>query len=148
MKKRENEETLFKRQLRDEWKAYGLWSEAYEPGRGSGFGYPDLQLLVDRALVPAELKIGRLLGKFLFSDEVRPAQVKWQWELERAGGRSCLLLGVRDEGNFALYAYHGRLAQWRAGWRIGTDVQYLGMLGTPQTMADLADYLRRLLSAG
>jgi len=141
-------ETEFKTALRDAWKAYGGWSEAYEPARGSGIGYPDVQFLDTGRLVPAELKIGRLLGAFLFSDDIRPAQVKWHWDLRRHGGHSCLLVGVREGGNWALYAYAGRLADWRAGWRIGADALCLGWVSDPKTMAALSDYLRRLPSMG
>lgn len=96
------EETDFKRWLRRAW--WPRWSEAIEPGLGSGVGIPDLLLMSwvktfsgEEAAVmfPVELKIARLGdGNQLFPEEVRAAQIRWSFEFWKAGGRSFFLFGV------------------------------------------------------
>lgn len=141
-----NPETEFKLKLREGWKKSGRWSEAYEPGRGSGQGYADLQLLVGQ-LFPVELKIGELRGGVLFSDDIRPNQIRWHWELWRAGGRSALVVGVRRkvDAEWDMYAIQGNdLRYWREGFVLGR-YEPVGMTDKP---AGLWAYLRDLPLAG
>lgn len=115
-------ETVFKRDVLKDW---SNWHESYEPSIGSGTGYPDLQLLCPSShrLFPLELKVGKIKGDRLFPEEVRPSQIRWHFEFNRAGGVSALLTGVQDPATklWTGYAIHGRRLfdeDYTAGWPI------------------------------
>lgn len=79
-------------QFRDRWDG---WLETYQPGRGSGVGVPDTQIMPrKKMLVPIELKRGVIEGKRLFADDIRPAQVSWHTRFSEAGGASWFIIGV------------------------------------------------------
>lgn len=116
-------ENEFKRELIDALRSAGVWVEAYEPGRGSGVGYPDVQVLLGGWLVPVELKVGVLIGSVLSlkgDSEVRPSQVRWHHLFWKAGGRSIVLVGVQEaDGAWTPYAIRGDiLTRWRFSFGI------------------------------
>lgn len=111
-------ETAYKRAFRG---AYGGWTSAVEPGRGSDTGASDLLVLVAQRIVPIELKLAHLHpdGRVTFhSPGIRPAQVQWHWSLAQAGGFSLLAAG---EWDYAAKAWRSHffwgenLADWRNG---------------------------------
>jgi hypothetical protein len=91
-------ETKFKRWFLGQWKG---WSESYEPRAGSGMGIPDIQLLVGSKLLPVECKVGEWVRGNLMVSEIRPAQISWHHRFQAAGGRSCFVVGVDDDGKWA-----------------------------------------------
>ena len=116
------DELRYKRKIREAYWSAGYWSEAYEPGIGSGTGYPDLQLMcpVTKRLLPVELKIGSVLGGVVYPKEVRGPQTVWHREFWRAGGTSICMIGVEEEKNgWSSYVVEGpRLKDWEAGWKV------------------------------
>ena len=62
---------------RDFLKRWDGWSDAFEPARGSGTGYPDCQIVIARAnvIVPIEFKRGAIVKGNLTVEEIRPAQI-------------------------------------------------------------------------
>lgn len=76
------------------------WVSSYEPRKGGTVGIADLQILVKGRLVPIELKVGELVDNLtrerplLKTERVRPAQIKWHYDLAKAGGISFVLVGV------------------------------------------------------
>ena len=117
-------ETDFKIAFRD---TLAGWSEAYEPGRGSGTGYPDLQVLVNGRLIPVEAKVGVFSRGKLWCREVRPAQIGWHYRLMRAGGFSVFIFGVLDASIWNAYVFQVRLDNFGAlkAWRDGIDTKHL-----------------------
>ena len=119
MAKRNPQEIDFKRTLRKWWDPY--WSESYEPGTGSGTGYPDIQLLDPRRLLllPVELKVGELLGDMIIPREVRPAQCVWHHKFHEAGGRATIAVGVKIQDTWEAFFFPGHYARsWKLGWRV------------------------------
>jgi hypothetical protein len=115
-------ELALKRKIRERYSPY--WSEAYEPGTGSGNGYPDLQLMDSNSkeLLPVELKIGDIKNGRLFSHEVRPAQVVWHHQFCSFGARSALLVGIPPEKyqkEWECWVFPGF---WGENWRLGYDL--------------------------
>lgn len=93
---------------------YTHWSELYEPGLGSGIGYPDVQLLCPSTfrLFPLEFKVGKAVkedgGLTIFPEEVRASQVKWHYMFHRAGGVSAVIVGVPNGKLWDGYAINGK----------------------------------------
>lgn len=117
-KRAKREELRFKRWFRDSFKG---WSEAYEPRRGAGNGIPDLQLLIDRALVPIELKVGYTDNDMIYVYEVQPSQVSWHIQFWRAGGVARFVVGIPDGKTWeaiALPEVSFALMEWRKGWKL------------------------------
>lgn len=89
-------ETQFKHALLKEWNG---WSEAYEPGLGSGIGYPDIQIMEQspshNRILPIELKVCAVKDGIVYPTDVRPSQVVWHYKFHKAGGRSVLLMGQK-----------------------------------------------------
>ncbi len=112
-------ETKAKKILRH---AIGGWSESYEPGRGSGVGYPDLQFLADGILIPVEVKIGRESGCRIFSERIRPSQIQWHHEFQEAGGDSFVFVCFGSGAEFRAWAIpkptRDITSQWRNGWEV------------------------------
>lgn len=112
-------ETEYKRQFR---KIVGVWSEAYETRSGGGVGYPDLQLLVGRILIPVELKSGQLVGDRLKSKRIRPSQIVWHHDFKLAGGRAFILVcvgSVRAMDAWAVpSADRSVTSRWKEGWPV------------------------------
>lgn len=111
-------ENDFKRWVRDSWAG---WLESYEPRRGTGIGIPDIQIVVDKVLIPVELKVGEIENGWVIPREVRPAQIQWHRELNHYGVRTVLLIGVYDYEDevWLPYPIDGRLiANWRNGFEI------------------------------
>jgi hypothetical protein len=79
------------------------WLETYEHARGGGAGIPDVQILVDRLLVPIELKRAELVGNRLFSDTIRPAQISWHFRFQESGGLSFFMFGMVVGGRINHY---------------------------------------------
>lgn len=107
------------------------WSEAYEPGRGGGIGYPDLQVLVGpdervpvARLVPVELKIAVLKGDKLLSRNIKPVQISWHYRLLLGGGESAFAFGVCEANLWSAYIFRVRRENFSAlmGWREGIAV--------------------------
>lgn len=104
-------ETLFKRELFKHWSG---WAESYEPGLGSGTGYPDVQFLCPSSyrLVPVELKTCKIKDGIVYPSEVRPSQCVWHYEFTKAGGRSALLMGLKiTDKRWRAYAVSGHRVQ-------------------------------------
>jgi hypothetical protein len=101
----------FRKEVRKLWKP--RWIDTYEPTLGTGIGFPDCQLLIDRQLMPVELKIGILEKRaydriVLVPSDIRPDQKIWHRNFDRAGGCSIFLAGIKlSDGSFASYAFAG-----------------------------------------
>jgi len=111
-------ETRLKRFVRGN---YPGWSEAYEPGLGSGVGYPDIQVLGPSGkLLPIELKIGVVKAGRLHPSEVRGPQVVWHREFAQSGGISVMLIGLETgnaSGKFDLFFVPGMdMIDWKEGY--------------------------------
>lgn len=103
----------FKRKCRKAWEPN--WSEAYEPGTGSGRGYPDLQFLdpTDLQLFPIELKVVNKQDQArIWPRDVQPAQNVWHYNFRQAGGRSVILIGDKSSGSWVGYAFWGHWAEF------------------------------------
>lgn len=87
----EGSEAKYRAKLR---KVIGGWSEAYEPSRGSGVGYPDLQFLVGRQLVPVEVKKGHIKNGRLYPTEIRGSQIIWHHKFWSAGGVAHIMVAL------------------------------------------------------
>ena len=138
----DDSEVSFRRWLARRWGS--AWHEYVEPTAGSTMGAPDMRVLPPGQdyPVPVELKIAKLVGRMIAGQrygswspdldlqqerikprDLRPAQILWHDNLARAGGRSCLLLGVlQPAGGFHGYVqprcYHAILRQWRRGFPV------------------------------
>jgi hypothetical protein len=83
---------------------------------------PDIQVLLNGALLPLELKAGRLARdkSRLFIHELEPSQVSWHIRFWRAGGRAIILVGlpgVRSEWEvYELPPVSFDLMNWKKGW--------------------------------
>lgn len=134
----------FKRDIRKWWDPN--WSEAYEPGTGSGNGYPDLQFLEPKTLrlLPIELKVGDIKGDRIFPREVRPAQVVWHYKFALAQGRAAIAVGIwTDKSHWRSYAFPGYMARtWKEGWPIAEAYTViLHKHDNPnQSLGDMIDY--------
>ena len=119
-------ETQYKKEFR---KLVGVWSEVYEPTRGSGLGYPDVQLLVDRKLLPVELKVGKVVGGMLMPEEVRPSQISWHHAFAREGGHALVLVCTGKPSAMDAWAIPSVrrevLSIWRKGYVIGDCIQWI-----------------------
>lgn len=108
--------------MRDRWKIHGYWSEAYEPGVGSGTGYPDIQMLcpISGKLLPVELKVGEVVDGRVIPREVRGPQVVWHRELWLKGGTSVCAIGVEPvKDTWVSYFIEGpKLKDWEDGFLI------------------------------
>lgn len=120
-------ETVFKRFTLKLWTG---WSESYEPGLGSGIGYPDVQLLCPSShrLFPLEYKVGKVKGDRIFPAEVRPSQVGWHFKFARQGGMSAVITGVKRPGSdlWDGYVINGRRLfdeDWEKGYQISSTFQ-------------------------
>lgn len=101
-------------------KIVGGWSESYEPGRGSGVGYPDLQFLLGNRLLPVEVKQGFIQDGRIHCDRIRPSQINWHDNFLKNGGLSFVfaLWGQRNE--FTCWClplpYRYVTMSWRSGF--------------------------------
>lgn len=113
-------ETKYKRALRSLYSQY--WSEAYEPARGSGLGYPDLQFMIRGIMLPVEVKCGEAEGGVLYPSAVRPSQINWHAKLTEAGGHSWLAVCCGPPSRMTVYAApstrRDTLRMWREGWEL------------------------------
>lgn len=100
----------------------GTWHSFIEPSTGSTMGTPDLLLLLPgcQLPLPVELKVAEVRRDHLRPRHLRAAQIAWHDKLARAGGRSCLLLGVQCSLGFTAYVLpdcrHEMLRRWRSGF--------------------------------
>lgn len=110
-------ELQFKRWFRSNFEG---WSEAYEPRKGGGIGVADIQIAVDRQLVPIELKVGSIIKDRLFPEDVRPAQIGWHHRLADAGIASAFVVGVTSGPViWGIYAFRpDQIISWRAGFQV------------------------------
>jgi hypothetical protein len=99
-----------------------VWSESYEPGLGSGVGYPDLQLLAGDRLMPVELKVGRIDKDRIKCRAIKPSQISWHDEFMKAGGRSWIVAGWIEDRKLNAWAIPSVRREvtsaWREGWLI------------------------------
>ncbi len=118
--------------------AYPFWGCPYEPGTGSATGYPDLQLMHDRSkqLLPVELKVGVVKNGRVFPREVRPSQITWHHNFALAGGRACLLTGIKLDRNWRGYAVPG---SWAEHWRLGFPVADCFWLDNHEFVSNLVE---------
>lgn len=115
------DETRYKRKVRENYLKAGHWSEAYEPAKGSGTGYPDIQLLSpQKVLLPAELKVGEIKNGRVHPREVRGDQVVWAHNFHRFGGISVMMIGVEyplKSNIWDTYVVPGdKMIDWKAGY--------------------------------
>lgn len=129
-------ETTYKRKLRQ---IIGGWSESYEPSRGSGVGYPDLQFLfIDCRLVPVEVKCGWIEDRFdknknrlvlLRSEVIRPSQIRWHHDFRKAGGVAFVLICCGNVNKMNVWETpdtdRETLAQWNKGWDLKRCAQWV-----------------------
>jgi hypothetical protein len=110
-------ETEYKRKFRE---ICGCWTEVYEPARGSGTGYPDVQMLVDGVLIPVEMKRGDIKNGFVRPHRIRPSQIAWHHAFGAAGGKSHFLICTGPLRTMSAYSIapieRTRLVKWRSGW--------------------------------
>jgi hypothetical protein len=64
-------------------------------------------------------------------DDLRPLQIKWHDDLARAGGKSCLLMGVLlQSGGYECWVqprcWHEVLRYWRKGFEINSLTRITG----------------------
>ena len=115
-------EVGYKQKLREILDAEGLWSESYEPGFGSGVGYPDLQVLVWGRLVPLELKRGWVRDGRVFCTRIKPSQISWHHRFLMAGGNSKVLICFGPKRDMTVVAAPGLhrdvLSRWKEGWEL------------------------------
>lgn len=118
--------------------SYPFWGCPYEPGLGSANGYPDIQLMNDwtKELLPIELKVGQLKHGRVFPLEVRPAQTVWHNNFAQAGGRACLLTGIKLDRRWFGYAVPG---VWSEHWRLGYPLSDCFVLDSANFMRHLQD---------
>jgi hypothetical protein len=110
----------------------GTWSSIVAPGLGSTHGAADLLVLVPgtRLCLPVELKIATLRGDRIRPLKVRPQQIAWHDGLQRAGGWSRMVLGIRDGIGWHVWVLDDCRAEVLAGWRKGwlaADLQLVGI---------------------
>lgn len=119
-------ELLLKRKFRA---AIGVWTEAYETRSGSGVGYPDLQMLVGRLLVPVELKAGGVENGRLRCSEIRPSQISWHHEFLKAGGKSFIVV-CWSYGGLNAWAIPSTdrevTSKWKQGWDLNLCEKWIG----------------------
>ena len=116
-------ETKFKQYFRARLDDLGVWSECYEPRRGSGVGMPDLQILAKLKLLPVELKIGTTTDVLLFPEEIRPAQISWLDRFVEAGGHALLIVGVREGRDWYGLQLPSVRTEYLSTWRAGFDLR-------------------------
>jgi hypothetical protein len=102
------------------------WIDTYEPTTGTGFGFPDCQIVVDCYLFPIELKVGDLSedATRIFPREVRPAQISWHRRFAKhEGAHSILLIGAYTaQGDWLAFAVSGERARaWSKGYKVGSE---------------------------
>jgi hypothetical protein len=131
-------ESAYKREFRA---TLGVWSEAYEPARGSGVGYPDLQFLVCGILVPVELKKGRLKGERIYPMNVRPSQIAWLHNFNKAGGRAFLLVCTGEPSRMSAWAIPSIdrevTSKWKQGWLVEDCTQWVLAGGLTTNLSSL-----------
>lgn len=116
-------ETVLKNWLCNKWEASGGWCERYEPARGSGVGYPDVQLLVEQ-LIPVELKIiESIRNGYMYSEEVRGSQIGWHTRLNKWGQKS-FFLWATIQGNSPINMYMATVKEAEK-WRLGIPLNDL-----------------------
>ena len=71
-------------------KNYLGWAESFHPFCWSKTGIPDVMFLYDGALLPVELKIGKIVGEWLFISDVRPSQIRWAKEFRKCWWHQCV----------------------------------------------------------
>lgn len=131
-------ETVYKRFTLKAWQG---WSELYEPGLGSGVGYPDVQLMCPSShrLLPLEYKVGTVRKGRIFPAEVRPSQIVWHYKFSRAGGVSAIIIGVKRPGSdnvWDSYAIDGkRLSD--EDWELGFELNSCFKFGPDHLNEDL-----------
>jgi len=119
-------ETDHKRRLRN---VIGGWSESYEPGQGSGVGYPDLQFDLGQphGLIPVEVKAGRLMkcGPYRIlrvKTSIRASQIAWHDNfLSPSRGNVSFIFVCFGEGEeFEAWSlplpFRCITMEWRQGW--------------------------------
>jgi len=133
-------ETDFKRKFRQSILG---WSEAYEPSRGSGTGYPDVQVLLSGVLIPVEAKVAKLDQGVIRSRDIRPAQIGWHYRLMKAGGKSSFVFGVLERKLWSAYVFpvceqnFERLMSWRDGFDV--NIMRVWDWKDPRNVASLID---------
>lgn len=122
MNKKIKPEDQFSLAFRD---AFSGWIERVEKARGMTDGFPDLVALLPSGILPIELKVGSVIDGILWSDEVRPSQIRWHHNFSTHGGTSIFVVGVWSGNEWQAYAFDGMLARfWEStGFKIG-DVAY------------------------
>ena len=104
-----NKELEFKRWFRGKLAAAGVWSEAFEPTRGTSVGTPDCLVLFGKdtgGINPSifvELKVGKIEGDKLFVTEIRASQYSWHKHFQYFGGISCFAVGVKNGKDWDIY---------------------------------------------
>jgi len=128
--------------LKNNWDG---WMETYEPRIGSGIGIPDVQVVVDRAIIPIELKLAKIEDGILRPSEIRPAQINWHRNIFSHGVPSLFLFGygTRNVPN-RLFVKPGNYIQHWAG---GFEIENLGEISVNKKKFSpaLKQYIRWML---
>lgn len=103
------------------------WTSRIEPGFGSELGIPDLLILIQRKLIPVELKRGTVKtvknALKIYPEIVRPAQVSWHMRFHQSGGKALLVI---EDQNEAIWAVPGKLAMiWQTGFDTITQAKLI-----------------------
>jgi hypothetical protein len=143
-------ETEYKKQLRT---VFGGWSEAYEPGFGSGTGYPDLQFRIDRyGLIPIEIKKGSIHTKkdVIKSNSIRPSQMSWHDEFLKSDGISFIFVCFGDRDEFCVWSiplpFREQTKRWKVGWRLKECKQIISRGKIVKDLSSLVAEAREELS--
>ena len=141
-------EADFRAFIKQEWLG---WMEFYEPRRGSGVGFPDMQILAYHKLIPIELKIATLKGDKIYSSPFSPAQIGWHKRFSDNGGIADVWWGVKEQGKwkaFSTFSFDGdrlieMIVDWKSGYLIGDEVRQVyikevSMIVNPQLIHEVA----------
>lgn len=137
-------EENFSRAFRD---SFDGWIERIEKGRGTTDGMPDLVCLMPSGFEMVEVKVGSIVDGVLWTEEVRPSQIRLHTDLANHGGRSIFVVGCwvggenprfDDPDNWRCFAFDGVIARhWsETGFKIGEVAFELDMSDLKQSLAD------------
>lgn len=127
--------------------AFNGWVERVEKARGTTDGFPDLVFLMPSGFELCELKTASLIDGVLWSDEVRPSQIRFHHDLANHGGKSFFLAGVwvggesnrfDDPANWKAFAFDGLIARhWEeTGFEVGQTCFEIDLDNLNQSLAD------------
>lgn len=127
--------------------AFGGWVERVEKARGTTDGFPDLVFLMPSGFELCELKTASIVDNILWTDQVRPSQIRFHHDLALNGGRSFFMAGVwvggestrvDDPENWRAYCFDGMAAKYweTTGYEINQTCFEVDMMNLADSLAD------------